>query len=57
MPVGACDAYTTGLERLTQCFECGAIELRQLIEKQDPMMGERYLSGAGPLSPAYECYQ
>jgi hypothetical protein len=39
MAVGAGDADPAGFERLAQRLQCGAAELRQLIEKQDALMG------------------
>ena len=49
-PGGARDADRTGLERLAQRLEDVAAVLRQLVEKQDAAMRERYL--ARPQPPA-----
>ena len=40
MAVGAGDGHPAGFERLAQGFERGAVELRQLIEKQNPLMSQ-----------------
>ena len=40
MPLGAGDVDAAGFERLTQRFECCAVELWQLVEKQDALMRE-----------------
>ena len=36
--LGAGDANPARLERLPKGFECGAVKLRQFIEKQDALM-------------------
>ena len=43
-----------GLERLTERFQRGPIELCQLIEKKDTMMGKRDLTGTGARPAADE---
>ena len=40
MPLRASDVDAAGLERLAKRFECRAVELRQLVEKQDALMRE-----------------
>ena len=42
--LGPRDADAARLKRLPKGFECRAVELRQLVKKQDALMGERNLS-------------
>ena len=40
------------LQRLTQHFQGLSLELRQLVEKQDAVMGQRYFSRCGRAAAA-----
>ncbi len=58
--IGARDRDLAGLERLAQRIEHARLELRQFVEEQDAMMGERDLAGLGPASrrpPAPPCWR
>ena len=47
-PIGAGDRDFAGLQRLAKRVEHAGFELRQLVEKQDAVMGERYLARIPP---------
>ena len=51
MAVGASDADPAGFERLAQGFECGAAELRKLVEKEDALVRQADLAGVDPEAP------
>jgi hypothetical protein len=40
VPLGASDVDAASLERLAKRFECRPVELRQLVEKKDALMGK-----------------
>jgi len=45
LPRGTRDGDAAGLERLAERLERGALELGELVEEQDTVMGERDLAG------------
>jgi len=51
---GAGDGYLSVFERLAHDFERGSLELGELIEKQDAVMGEAYFPGRGNSGAAEE---
>jgi len=57
VPLGAGDGHAAGLERLPQRLEGSAVELRQLVEKQHALMGQRNLARPGARSAADESRQ
>ena len=48
------DRDLPGLQRLAEDFEHSALELRQFIQKQDPVMGQTDLPGPRYLAPSDE---
>ena len=57
MPLGAGDIDAAGLQRLAKRFECRAVELRQLVEKKNALMGKRNFSWTCARSAADESRQ
>jgi hypothetical protein len=47
--VGAGDGYYLIFKRLAKDFQHSSTELRKLIQEQNPMMTQAYLSGLGPV--------
>src|SRR6516164_4824265 len=54
VPLGAGDAHSTGLQWLAKRLERRTIELGQLVEKQDALVGEPDFSRTGARSAADE---
>ena len=52
--IGARDQNLAGFQRLAQRIERLLGELRQLVQKQHAMVGERYLAGLGAKAAAHK---
>src|SRR6516165_6758564 len=57
VPLGAGDVDAAGLQRLAERFECSAVELRELVEKKDALVGKRDFSWTRARSAANESRQ